>query len=323
MQLAITILVLLVTSVVIYYVGNIFAHSSSRIGDYLKLSKSVKGATLDAIASSLPELMVGLFAVIFFGKFEVGIATITGSALFNLLIIPGLAVLVCPKLFKVSTEVIHRDAVFYIMAVFMLLVATMYFPTWGIAIAFIFIAGYLFYVRNILIDTKKFQANACPNLGKEVVLKKELFTCGWTVLAIGGATYFLTEASIHLAEILNIAPVIIAFTVTAAATSVPDTVISVANARNGDIDDATSNVFGSNIFDICIGLGIPLLIYSLVKGPLVIDFDHVEILIGLLGSTILTLLFFAEGQCLYRKEAKIMLAMYGGFVGYVIWLAVA
>jgi cation:H+ antiporter len=323
MNLIFTIFVLLFTSVIIYYVGNIFAQSSSRIGDYLKLSKSVKGATLDAIASSLPELMVGLFAVIFFGQFEVGIATITGSALFNLLVIPGLAVLVSPVLFKVSTEVIHRDAIFYIMSVFLLLIATMYFQTWSLGIAVLLIAGYLFYVRNILIDTKKFQAKACPNLGKEVVLKQELFTSGWTIIAIGVATYFLTEASIHLAEILKVSPIIIAFTITAAATSEPDTVISIANARKGDIDDATSNVFGSNIFDICIGLGVPLLIYSLAKGPLVIDFDHIEVILGLLGSTILTLLFFAEGQCLYKKEGLILLSLYGGFVGYIIWLAIA
>ena len=66
MSLALSIITILIASILIYFIGNIFAKASSKLGDYFKLSKSVKGATFDAIASSLPELLVALFAVIFF-----------------------------------------------------------------------------------------------------------------------------------------------------------------------------------------------------------------------------------------------------------------
>ncbi|MDA3836591.1 MAG: hypothetical protein PF542_03130 [Nanoarchaeota archaeon] len=318
MALVSSISVIFIASVVIYFFGKKFAGASSNIGDYFKLSKSVKGATFDAIASSMPELMVALFSVIFFHKFEVGIGTIAGSALFNLLVIPGICVLVAPKVFTVSKEVLSRDALFYIISVFVLLVLVLYLKVWGIFVAIALILIYLFYVRKIVVQTKRGRGKR--ERPKEIVLMKELFTAFWTVLGMGVATYFLTESAIDFAGILGISPVIIAFTIIAAATSLPDTVISVLNAKKGDIDDATSNVFGSNIFDILMGLGFPLLIYYFIVGPVEIVFNHLEIIIGLLGATIMLFYFFADDNSLSKKEGIFLLLLYVLFVVYVVFV---
>jgi len=319
MPLLTTILIILISSIVIFYAGNYFAQSSSNIGDYLKLPRSVKGATFDAIASSLPELLVALYAVIFFKSFEVGIGTIAGSALFNLLVIPGICVLVSPVVFKVSKKVISRDALFYIISVFILLVILLYFKTWGFIISAILLLTYLVYLKKIIKDTKKHQEEKpeSPNIS----LLKDLSIFIIAVFIIGIATFFLTEQSIELANILKVSPIIIAFTITAAATSVPDTVISVVNAKKGNITDATSNVFGSNTFDILVGLGLPLLIYTLIKGPLEITFDNLEIILGLLGSTILVLYFLAEEHTLNKKQAWFLLFMYLVFIVYTVLLS--
>jgi cation:H+ antiporter len=134
-------------------------------------------------------------------------------------------------------------------------------------------------------------------------------------------TFFLTKYSIELATILNVSPIIIAFTITAAATSIPDTVISVANARKGNVDDVTSNVFGSNIFDILVGLGLPLLIYTVFLGPVEMAFANLEIIFALLGATILTVYFFADSHQLNKRQAIFLLFLYVLFVAYTIILA--
>ena len=320
MNLIINLGIIIFASVIIFYIGNIFAKSSSKIGDYFNLPRSVKGATFDAIASSLPELFVSLFAVIFFHKFEVGIGTIAGSALFNLLIIPGICVLVAPVAFKVSKKVISRDAMFYIISVFVLLVLLLYFKTWGILIAGILLFIYLIYIKEIVSHSKKHRRENKKN-HQEIKFSKELAIFFSTMIGIGVATYFLTMSSINLSEILNISPIIIAFTITAAATSVPDAVISISNARKGDIDDAVSNVFGSNIFDILVGLGLPLLIYTIFIGPLKIVFQNIEIILGLLGATIILLYFFAQEEKLSKKQGIFLLFMYLIFLSYVIFLS--
>lgn len=321
MVLMISIASILVASIIIYYIGNHFAKASSNIGDYLRMPRSVKGATFDAIASSLPELLVALYAVVFFSKFEVGIGTIAGSALFNLLIIPGVCVLVSPVIFKVSKKVITRDALFYIVSVFVLLVILLYFKTWGLVIALVLIGFYFFYLSEVIRDTRKYQRKKIRERPKEIRISKEIWIAIGSVVGIGIATFFLTQYSINLSTVLGVSPIIIAFTVTAAATSVPDMVISMVNAKKGDITDATSNVFGSNIFDIFMGLGLPLLIYSIFVGGVEIVFDNLEIIIGLLGSTILVLYFFADDHKLSKKQGILMILLYLVFLAYVLLLS--
>lgn len=320
MLLLFHIIILLGASYIIYVLGERFALASSRIGDGLKMSRSIKGATFDAIASSLPELLVALFAVIFFNSFEVGIGTIAGSALFNLLIIPGFAALVAPTVFTVSSRVVNRDAMFYVLSVFMLVVLVFYFQWWGIGIAIALLALYLIYVRVLVKDTKQQKEQPVP-LQEGVSLKKEIWVALGLIVGLGGATFLLTESSMAFAEILDVSPVIIAFIVTAAATSVPDTVISVVNAKNGQTEDAASNVFGSNIFDICVALGLPLLIFSLANGPVNISFPYIEILFGLMGATIVVLYMLAQNHELTKKEGVFLVGIYVVFVLYVVLLS--
>jgi cation:H+ antiporter len=64
------------------------------------------------------------------------------------------------------------------------------------------------------------------------------------------------------ADALDVQPYFTAVILGAAATSVPDTVLSYKDAIKGDYDDAVANAIGSNIFDICVALGLPLAIYS-------------------------------------------------------------
>lgn len=90
----------------------------------------------------------------------------------------------------------------------------------------------------------------------------------WIVLllatsVIGVACWLLAEAVMHTSQILGIPSYITALVLAAAATSVPDTVLSVQDAVRGEYDDAISNAFGSNTFDITVCLGLPLLIFGL------------------------------------------------------------
>ncbi len=318
MSIIIAILIIISSSLIIYISGNKFAEASSNIGQYLNLPKDIKGATFDAVASSLPELLVSLYSVIFFKKFEVGIGTIAGSALFNLLVIPGICVLISPIAFKVSKKVLSRDALYYMLAVFTLTVLLIYFKSWGISIALILLFLYFLYIKQISNDAKKEKNQKSKK--EKINIKKEILIFLISMIIIGFFTFFLTDSSIYLAEQFKIPPIIIAFTIIAAATSLPDTVISAINAKKGNIDDATSNVFGSNIFDIFVGIGLPLLIYSLYKTAAIIKFSNLEIVLGLLCATILLLIFFADNRQLNKKQAKTLILMYILFIFYTIYI---
>ncbi|MBT7483156.1 sodium:calcium antiporter [Candidatus Peregrinibacteria bacterium] len=308
-------LFILGTSALIFLTGKRFINASSNIGDYFRLPRSVKGATLDAISSSFPELMIALFSVIAFKRFEVGIGTIAGSALFNLLVITGISVLVAPKVFKVTKDVLTRDAFFYIISVLALLIALYASSTWNLIVPLVFLFIYIVYSREIIKDTKEFRHKIIDKVLRKINIYRELGIAFFCMATIAFASYFLTEHSISFAEIIGVPPLVIAFTVMAAATSLPDAVISIGNAKAGHVDDAAANVFGSNVFDILIGLSIPMLLaMAFVRGPIQIDFDYPEIVIGLLGSTLLLVAFLAGGLTLTKRQGWYLLGVYALFL---------
>ncbi len=119
----------------------------------------------------------------------------------------------------------------------------------------------------------------------------------------------------------------------AMATSVPDTIMSIRDARDGDYDDAVANALGSNIFDICFALGFPLLVYTLIFGPIKMDPEVVrqssEIRLLLLFFTVLGFMVYFFGRRgtaangstyvhMGRFKALLLLMIYLAFVAFIV-----
>jgi len=165
-------------------------------------------------------------------------------------------------------------------------------------------------------------------------------TSAWIVLllamlTVGIACHSLAGAVMDSAEALNIAPYFAAIVLGAAATSVPDTVISVKAAAAGDYDDAVANAMGSNIFDICVALGLPLLMYSLYHGGISVPLSSgegaanvQELRVALILLTVLVIGIFLydlgpgpriRGRIRVGKiKAFLLLAFYVGWTGFII-----
>ena len=308
--------VIRLASVFIWLVGDKFSEASSSLGDFLNLPRSVKGATFDAVSSSLPELMVALFSLIAFSRFDLGVSVVTGSALFNLLIIPALSVLLSKHAFKISKKVVKRDGLFYLGTAVFLLIALI-LGIWNILTGIVFLAMYGLYIFLLRRDSKK-HAKRVGKTKPALGLKSALFWAIVGILVIAFCSYFLTGSALSLSTALGIPPLLIGFTVVAAATSVPDTAVSVINARKGDIDASASNVFGSNSFDILIGLGLPILLAAALGFQIVMDATHIEMVFGLVLATIAVLFLLSKRYTLNKAKAVGMLALYAAFVLYAV-----
>ena len=108
----------------------------------------------------------------------------------------------------------------------------------------------------------------------------------------------------------------------AAATSVPDTILSVKDAMKGNYDDAVANAIGSNIFDVCVSLGLPITLYGLLVGPINLSDggdDGVQLIRWvMLGFTVVVLAMFFPGR-VGKKAGLSMLALYGSWVAYIAY----
>ena len=122
---------IIIATIVIWRAGDFFEPAAEFIQVRRRLPESVKAAVIDAIASSFPEFCVAVIAVIIMGQAEVGISSIVGSALYNVLVIPAAAGLIASTPMKINHEVVWRDNLFY-MGVVLLLMAALVFPQFSV-----------------------------------------------------------------------------------------------------------------------------------------------------------------------------------------------
>jgi cation:H+ antiporter len=356
MGLLIPILIIVFCCLVIWKASDGFETSSEYLGR--NLSEGVRGATINAIASSMPELFTTIFFLIFLKDtdgFSGGIGTTAGSAIFNGMIIPAVVILavlyskVTTKI-EVSKKVILRDGVSLIIAetILILLISGNTLYWWH---GLVLMATYVVYITYMLSSMKKvevtehddddddgeiesvgfFKGLLTLNLEGLIIGGKEINSRNsWTLLilsmlVIGSACLLLVVACEFIGSDtytllgnefngLNIPIMFVAVILASAATSVPDTIISIRDARNGNYNDAISNALGSNIFDICFALGFPLFMYCLIYGPIKMDPSVVEfsseLRILLLIFTIMAFFVYYIGKYMDQTKAYILFLMY-------------
>lgn len=286
MTIALSILALLICFVLLARIVSLFFISSlDKISKDLRLSSDAAGATLMAVGSSAPELFVALFAVLKPGDHQIiGIGSIVGSAIFNLLVIVGAAALV--RKAALNRLPVIRDLIFYSLSV-ALLVYFIWDGKLTILETSIFLGVYVLYVIAVVYwrkwfpyEDRFFEGEAEPECDKKGVFalfdktlcfifpkpKNYYLVFFFSIVLIAGVSWVLVELAVLISAELGIPEAIIALTVLAIGTSVPDLFSSIIVARQGRGEMAVSNAVGSNIFDILVGLGLPFLIVMLISG---------------------------------------------------------
>jgi K+-dependent Na+/Ca+ exchanger-like protein len=276
-----------------------FIKSLDNISKWLKLPQSVAGATLLSMGTSAPEISTALIALFLEGANPgTGVGTIVGSAIFQILVVIGFAALV--KTSYLDWRPVIRDSIFYAFSVFLLIVFVQD-NRFTMSEALILVGSYVGYLVVLLFWTKyvkeeevdvpveeekaiKETTNPLVKVWRTVTfpIKKIIDLIPdveknqkWTVpvfilslIIIGYACYWLVVASEAFAETLGIPSVIIALTILAGGSSVPEMISSAVVSKQGRGDMAIANAIGSNIFDILISLGLPVLIFTSMQGDL-------------------------------------------------------
>ena len=342
-------LALILVSVVILAVmtDRFFIPSLDAISARLKLSDEVAGASLMAIGSSAPELAIALMALFSGGgqHSDVGIGTIVGSAVFNILVITGVSAVVAGGL-HIHVFAVRRDIFYYLVSIGYL--ALVFFDG-GVTLieALLGLAGYIVYMGVLIVlkdpevDDESDPADNNAGQPANIALwqRIESLVVGplrrltgppeqnfvWTFIVsialIVALSYILVESTIVFSAGIGIPPVIVALTLLAAGTSAPDLMSSVDVAREGRGGMAVANAVGSNTFDLLIGLALPWSIALLLQGAGLIHVgtDNLWTSLGILVATTLVLFVFLETKRdLSRREGWILLLLYAVFVLYTL-----
>lgn len=375
MGIIIPLLLISFACLIIWRAGDGFMAASEYIGR--NLSEGVRGATINAIASSMPEVFTSfffLFVMMDGDGFSGGIGTTAGSAIFNSMVIPAVSVIAVvgagmTQKVEVSRKVLLRDGIALIIAefIFLILISGSRLDWYhGLVLMFV----YMIYLVYMLLSMRRNQKKALLDRLDDFPPEEDeyesdyepdgsflrgLFTFdlervfighsklgparAWgllvfSTLAIAGVCYFLVVACEWIGEEeytiaglgtfkgLGIPVMFVALILASAASSFPDTMISIKDAKKGQYDDAISNALGSNIFDVCFALGLPLFVFTLLQGPIEMDPEigklSTELRFLLLILTVFALLIFVIGKYIGRAKALIMLGVYFLFVLYIV-----
>ncbi len=322
-----------------------FIESLDEIATRWKLPSNVAGASLMAMGSSMPELSISMFALLRASgeSSEVGAGTIVGSAVFNILVITGASALAHP--IHITWRVILRDILFYVVSVLMLLFM---FADGRILIieAALLLSLYAIYIYilfqwrrwvpeaedDLVVEEESAADDEPSNIYERVtngiirafslltgdVRRHYIRTFILSVIVIAGISYLLVENAIAFANAIGIPPLIIALTILAGGSSVPDMIASIIVAREGRGDMAVANAIGSNIFDITIGLGLPWMIILIARG-MTINIGTGDLWIStavLLGTVFILSAMLLIRRGLGKVEGGILITIY---VVYILW----
>jgi len=368
MGILIPLLLIAISCLIIGKSATSFTTASNYLGR--DLSKGVKGATINAIASSMPELLTTLFFLFYLNDidgFSGGIGITAGSATFNIMIIPALVfivVLMKNKKISISKKTLLRDSIFLFVTevVFINIISRQTIYWWHGLIFILLYLAYIMYMflpifgnnsnfpkaqRGITIFYNSDENSSSSlrnllllNLDKLIIGKRTITkSSGWWVIIVSTlvmsiGSFLLVQATDWLGKDIYEVPLLgefhglgiplifVAVILSAAASSLPDTIISVLDAKKGYYDDAISNALGSNIFDISFAIGLPLLFYTLLFNPIEMNPETIrigsEIWAFLFIITLCAFLIFFIGKHFNRKKIIMLIGFYLLFMIFVI-----
>lgn len=338
--------------------------------DYLgrNMSMGVKGATINAVASSMPEFLTTMFFLfyiknegVFADSFSGGLGVTAGSAVFNILIIP-FAILFFGSLkwkspgFPVNKKAIGRDGIFLLFTnvILILIIRQRQLDIMdGLILVFLYLV-YLFFLRKgfgrgkIILDEKPYVMSYKKltftdfvklDLNRIILNGRIMNTwLAWGTLLISTlvmslGTWLLVEGTELLGEEkyrlfgldlhgLNIPIIFLSVVFASAATSIPDTMISIRDAKKNNHTDSISNALGSNIFDISFALGLPLLIYTIMNQAVVMSQEvrvwslTIWILMFMINLIVIPLLYFSK--TITKNKGLILLVLYVLFILIIV-----
>lgn len=320
-----------------------FIPSLDIIAGKLRMSSNMAGATLMAAGSSAPELAIAIVAVLRPGEhLEIGLGTIIGSAVFNMLVIIGVVAMV--KKVVLNWQPIARDLLSYFITI-ILLFLIMLNGSISLIESLLLLVFYLLYIVFIVYYQKIFPYKTITEnmIDEQPVSNKRspisrlfhpfntMILCVFplerfylllfflSIIFISGFSIILVESTIIISEVIHIPEFFIAITIIAIGTSIPDLISSAIVARQGRGEMAISNAVGSNVFDILVGIGLPVLIFILINGgaTVVNNEGYIPSIIVLFGSIIIIFLYLMINRWKLGIKAGILLLII--YLLFIAW----
>lgn len=310
----ISIFLIIIGLVLLVKCADIFVDGCSNVAKAFGIPTLIIGLTIVAFGTSAPEAAVSITASIK-GMNDISLGNVVGSNLCNLLLVLGISSL--GGCLTARRKIITRDFVYAIFSsIVMVILSFSYFIGDGKSgvidrtdglILLCFLGIYLYAllgdaIRSVKVKEEKTEFNL-----------KDFFNIiiGIVGIILGGQ--LVVNSATNIAEMLKVSQNVIALTIVAIGTSLPELVTSAVAARKGESDIAIGNVVGSNIFNIFFILGI-----SSVISPISYGFNSFVDIVIMLFASIMVYFLTLKNFRIGNKKGLILLGIYAIYMIYIL-----
>lgn len=300
------ILLLIIGFILLIKGADIFVDGASSTAQNFKVSKMLIGLTIIAFGTSAPEFAVSMKALASHST-DLVLGNVMGSCIVNSLLILGIAALINP--IKIKDNTVKKELPLSLLISTLLVVLfidnklgngiTNKISRGDALVILLFFTIFVYYLVSLAVQSKNNKEKEKPNFK----LSTSIVFIILGLLGIILGSDMVVNNSTSIATKLGISERIIALTVIALGTSLPELVTTIVSAKKGETDLLLGNIIGSNIFNICVVLGIPVAIFGGITPG---SFQSLDLYMLIL-SALLLFLFSESKRTINRFEGFLML----------------
>lgn len=310
---------LLLGFIIIIKSSDILVDCATSLAIRCKVPKMLIALTIVAFGTCAPEVAIS-FQSVASNNGTVAFANVVGSCIVNTFLIIGLAALIRPIRVKHATIKKELPILLIITTGFVVLMLDSVFNpltsnTFSRADGIILILLFCMFVSYIVQLLKKKDDDAERIKPTYTNIPLILLLLVGSIICITLSSDVIVDNAVSLAEKLNVSEKVITMVLIVIGTSLPEMVMTITSARKKEFDMAIGNIIGTNIFNICIVLGLPIVIY----GDLVLESFNLADIITVFLTSFLLYIFARSEREVSKKEGIIMLLI---FISYYICLIV-
>ena len=274
----------LISIVLLVIAGSLLVRSASNISRFLRMPEFIVGFVLMAIATSIPELFVGITSALNKNP-ALALGTVIGSNIANLTLVAGISILLVRKV-KIQTKESKIDSLVMvgisILPLILMIIGRQLSRLDGIILLAVFILYFNHVLKRRKAYTKEFEDHRIAR--KAVIFYSFLFI--FSIALLFFSADWTVKFGSGLAFDLNFPPILIGLFLIALGTSLPELVFGAKSMLTGHSEMSVGNLIGSNIANVSLVLGITALIHP-------IQADFILFLTSAIYMVVVSLIFTA------------------------------
>lgn len=310
---------LLIGFVVIIKASDILVDSATSIAIKCKVPKMLIALTIVSFGTCAPEIAISFTSVINKNG-TIAFANVIGSCIVNVFLIIGLASLLHPIKVKHDTVKKELPILLLITTSFSVLMLDSVFNkanpnVFSRVDGIVLMALFLMFVMYLVQLSRKKEKSSEKMQVKYDSIPLAIIILILSIILISLSSNIIVDNAVKIAESLHVSEKLITMTAIVIGTSLPEMFMTVSSARKGEFDMAIGNIIGTNIFNICIVLGLPVTIYGDIS---LANFSMIDIVAVFLTS--LDLYLFARSErTISKAEGLTMLLIFAVYYVSVIF----